>query len=159
MFLAVRNGAIAMENFEILSRVFFFQELTPDQLAKIAAITKREKFRIGQKIFEAGSDSRAFYLIRSGAVMVKKGAMVLATPQAGDCIGEISFVDRGKRSATVAAIEETELLAVPFAELDALFIREPQLAAAIYKTIATILSRRLREMDETVNTRFQPVKF
>ena len=148
-----------MENLEMLARVFFFQELTPDQLAKIAAIVQPETLRVGQKVFEAGSESDAFYLIKRGAVMVKKGTMVLATPQAGDCIGEISFIDRGKRSATVAAIEETELLAVSFVALDELFIREPRLAAAIYKNIATVLSRRLREMDETINTRFTPVKF
>ena len=94
-----------MENLEMLARVFFFQELTPDQLAKIAAIVQPETLRVGQKVFEAGSESDAFYLIKRGAVMVKKGTMVLATPQAGDCIGEISFIDRGKRSADSSRVQ------------------------------------------------------
>jgi CRP/FNR family transcriptional regulator, cyclic AMP receptor protein len=148
-----------MENIELLVKVFFFKDLGPAELVKIASIVRNESFPMGRKVFEAGTASDAFFIIKSGSLMVKKGALVLAAPGVGDPIGEMSFVDRGERSATVAAIEETELLKIPFAALDTLFDDEPQIAAKIYKAIATVLSQRLREMSETINTKFQPSKF
>jgi CRP/FNR family transcriptional regulator, cyclic AMP receptor protein len=148
-----------MEKIKLLVKVFFFKELDPAELVKISSIVRIESLRMGQKVFAAGSESDAIYIIKSGSVMVKKGSLVLATPGAGDPIGEMSFVDRGERSATVAAIEDTELLKIPFADLDELFDNEPQLAAKIYKALAGVLSQRLREMSETINTKFQPTKF
>ncbi len=148
-----------MENIKLLVKVFFFQELEPDELVKIASIVECEGYSTGQKVFDAGDPSNAFYIIKYGSVMVKKDALILATPAIGDPIGEMSFIDRGARSATVAAIEETELLKVPFDALELLFENEPQMAAKVYKGIATVLSQRLREMDETIRTKFTPSKF
>lgn len=147
-----------MENIKLLVKVFFFQELEPEELVTLASIVENEAYKPGQKLFEAGSPSDSFYIIKNGSVMVKKGPLVLAAPGVGDPIGEMSFIDRGERSATIAAIEETELLKIPFAALDALFKREPSMAAKVYKGIATVLSQRLREMDHAINTKFTPIE-
>lgn len=145
-------------NIALLLKVFFFKDLSADELLEIMAITRRERYSMGQRVFESGASADSLYIIRSGSMMVKKGAIVLATLGIGDTIGEMSFVDRGERSATVAAIEETELLRVSFATLEALLERYPQMAVKVYKAMATVLSQRLREMDETIRTKYQPVK-
>jgi CRP-like cAMP-binding protein len=149
-----------MDNISLLLKVFFFKDLNPDELLGIMAITRREQYRMGQQVFAAGEPSDSFYIVKKGSAMVKNGPMVLATLEMGDTIGEMSFVDRGERSATVAAIDDdTELLKIPFEVLDELFDRQPELAVKIYRALATVLSRRLREMDEAIRTRYQPVKF
>jgi CRP-like cAMP-binding protein len=148
-----------MENTALLVKVVFFRELTPGELAKIAAIARSEFYHTGQQIFATGSANDAFYIIKSGSVMVKKEAMVLATPGVGDPVGEMSFVDRGVRSATVAAIEDTELVKISCDLLESLLAAEPVMAAKIYRAIAVVLSRRLREMDETIYLKFHPAKF
>ena len=145
-------------NIALLLKVFFFRDLFADELLAIMAITRREHYSMGQRVFEAGSPSDSLYIIKNGSVMVKNGPLVLATLDIGDTIGEMSFVDRGNRSATVAAIEEAELLKVSFSALEALFETFPQMAGKIYKAMATSLSQRLRDMDETLRTKYQPIK-
>lgn len=145
-------------NIALLLKVFFLKDLSADELLAIMAVTRREHYTMGQRVFEAGTPSDAFYIIRSGSVMIKSGPVVLATLGIGDTIGEMSFVDRGLRSATVAAIEETELLKVSFTVLEGLFERHPQMAVTIYRAMATVLSQRLRDMDETLRTKYQPIK-
>ena len=145
-------------NIALLLKVFFFRDLFADELLAIMAITRREHYSMGQRVFEAGSPSDSLYIIKNGSVMVKNGPVVLATLGIGDTIGEMSFVDRGNRSATVAAIEEAELLKVSFSALETLFETFPQLAGKIYKAMAIALSQRLRDMDETLRTKYQPIK-
>jgi CRP-like cAMP-binding protein len=148
-----------MENIELLIKVFFLKELNPEELVRIALMVSNVHYHTGQKLFEAGDESDSFFIIKKGGVMVKQGPLVLATPGVGDPIGEMSFVDREPRSATVAAIEDTELLRISFEDLDSLFVKDPALAAKIYKATAIVMSHRLREIQATINTRFQPVKF
>ena len=145
-------------NIALLLKVFFFRDLSSDELLGIMAITRRERYTMGQRVFEAGSPGDSLYIIKSGSMMVKNGPLVLATLGIGDTIGEMSFVDRGSRSATVAAIEESELLKVSFATLETLFEQFPQMAGKIYKAMAVSLSQRLREMDEMLRTKYQPIK-
>jgi CRP-like cAMP-binding protein len=145
-------------NITLLLNVFFFKNLEPDELLDIMAVSRRERYSIGQRIFEAGAPSDAFYIIRSGSMMVKNGPIVLATLGVGDTIGEMSFVDHGARSATLAAIEETELLKIPFDALEKLFDEHPPMAVKVFRSIASVLSQRLREMDEHIRTKFQPLK-
>ena len=145
-------------NITLLLKVFFFRDLSADELLEIMAITRRERYQMGQRVFEAGDPGDALYIIRSGSMMVKKGEMVLAVLGMGDTIGEMSFVERGERSATVAAVEETELLKVSFESLERLFEKHPLMAVKIYKAMASVLSQRLREMDETIRTKYQPIK-
>jgi CRP/FNR family cyclic AMP-dependent transcriptional regulator len=145
-----------MDNILLLVKVFFFKELSPEELVKVALIVQNRSYHIGRKVFEAASASDSFYVIKSGSVMVKQGPMVLATPGVGDPVGEMSFMDREPRSATVVAIEDTELLRISFDDLEQLLLSEPAMAAKIYKAIALVLSHRLREMQASISTRFQP---
>ncbi len=145
-------------NIALLLNVFFFRDLSADELLAIMAMTRRERYSMGQRLFEAGTPSDSFYIIKNCSMMVKNGSLGLATLVIGDTIGEMSFVDRGDRSATVAAIEESELLKISFSGLEALFEKYPQMAVKIYKAMATVLSQRLREMDETLRTKYQPIK-
>jgi CRP/FNR family transcriptional regulator, cyclic AMP receptor protein len=145
-------------NIALLLNVFFFKNLEADELLGIMAITRRERYTMGQRVFEAGSPSDSLYIVKNGSVMVKNGPLVLATLDIGDTIGEMSFVDRGNRSATVVAIEESELLKVSFTALETLFEQYPHMAGKIYKAMAVSLSLRLRELNETLRTKYQPIK-
>lgn len=145
-------------NIALLLKVFFFRDLSADELLGIMVLSRRERYSMGQRIFEAGDQSDSFYIIKNGSVMIKNGPLVLATLGVGDTVGEMSFVDRGDRSATVAAIEDTELLKISFTALETLFEKHPRMAAKIFRAMATVLSQRLREMDEMVRTKYQPIK-
>jgi CRP/FNR family cyclic AMP-dependent transcriptional regulator len=67
--------------------------------------------------------------------VLKKGAVV----------GELTFVDDQPRSATVQALEDSELLVLSRADMDELAREYPQAAMALLRGINRILSLRLRK--------------
>jgi CRP-like cAMP-binding protein len=91
--------------------------------------------------------------------MVKKGAIVLSILNKGECIGEITYLNRERRTATITAIENTEIFKINYNDLDVLMTEDFKIASKIYKAIAITLSKRLVEMSSNIEKRFQPSKF
>jgi CRP-like cAMP-binding protein len=52
----------------ILSRLPLFQELSPDQLAMVAATTRERRLTRGEMLFQKGDASKGFYVILLGQV-------------------------------------------------------------------------------------------
>lgn len=148
-----------MEKSSILKNVYIFKDLTEDELDKIKNITTLIQFEIGQKLFCENDESDALYIIKTGSVMVKKGHIVLSILNQGESIGEITFLNREKRTATIIAIEHAEIFKIKYNDLDELIQAEPKIASKIYKAIALTLSKRLVEMSSNIEKRFQPSKF
>jgi CRP-like cAMP-binding protein len=61
-----------------------------------------------------------------------------------DVVGEMGLLDNAPRSATVAALEDTETLEIHATVMALVLMDYPQVAAALLRT----LSRRLRSADE-----------
>lgn len=69
----------------------------------------------GVEIFHEGEDGEEMYIIQKGKVRVSKSFAgrphVIAVLGKGDFFGETAMVNRVKRTATVSAIDEVEILA------------------------------------------------
>ncbi|HVI10049.1 MAG TPA: cyclic nucleotide-binding domain-containing protein [Candidatus Binatia bacterium] len=112
------------------------------------------------------ADKASYVRFKKGAVMVQKGApndgvllllkgtaRVMVAPQSkvrilgpGEVCGEMSFLEDAPASASVIAEEEIEALLLNRATLESLFELFPHLASRFYRSLATNLSRRLREL-------------
>jgi len=108
-------------------------------------------FRRGQKIFEAGDDGHALYIIQKGRVKVAHCNLdgkekVLAYLSPGKIFGEMSLADGQPRSATATAEKNTILYALYTEEYWGLISRYPRIA----HNLASILAQRLREMNHEV---------
>jgi CRP-like cAMP-binding protein len=93
------------------------------------------------------------YLIISGKVEVQKHAddgcdVDLAEMGDGEYFGEMALFDNEKRSATVQAQEETQVLVLHKQEFSEAVREYPQLALQMCKE----LSRRLRELHQKIQT-------
>lgn len=148
-----------MEKSSILKNVYIFKDLTEDEIDKIKQITMLIEVKTGEKLFSENDESDALYIIKNGSVMVKKGSIVLSILNQGECIGEITFLNREKRTATIAAIEHSEIFKIKYNDLDKLMEEDSEIASKIYKAIAITLSKRLVEMSSNLEKRFQPSKF
>ncbi|MEK9722520.1 MAG: cyclic nucleotide-binding domain-containing protein [Rhodospirillaceae bacterium] len=73
-------------------------------------------FAPGEVIFSEGERGRIAYFIESGRVEVSVSRdgekVVLAQIGMGDIFGEMSMIDDAPRSATVTAVEETEVIVI-----------------------------------------------
>ncbi|MDX2162821.1 MAG: cyclic nucleotide-binding domain-containing protein [bacterium] len=90
-------------------------QLDPAQLRQFTDLLDVEHHRAGDVIVQQGDPADGFYIISKGQVEVSKTyedgeRVVLATLHAGKYFGEVGLVKGTKRTATVRAISDVELL-------------------------------------------------
>jgi len=127
-----------------LRRIHLFRNLNDEDLAVVAGMLKEESHKEGEVIFSQGSDSDSFYIIYEGKVSItrihRKEEQELASFISGDYFGEEAMLSKGKRSATVSALEQTYLFSLNRIEFNAIIKKYPKLKAAFEASVA---SRRL----------------
>jgi CRP/FNR family transcriptional regulator len=152
--------ASAHDPAELLARVPVLADLSPADLRRIAALSHPRRFAAGETVFREGDHSNTCYLVRSGhARAIREHAdgrqLALATFGPGDIFGELAMFDDEERSATVAAIDDLETLAILGPDMRRLMLERPELAVAL----AVALSRRLRATNERLASQsFQTVQ-
>jgi bacteriocin-type transport-associated protein len=112
-----------------------------DWLAKVG---RRQKTPVGHCLIEEGKPIDALYIVLTGRFGVSAGGKPLAELGKGEILGELSFVDASPPVATVRAIEDGLVLAVPRAQLEARLKQDLGFAARFYRAIAIFLAGRLR---------------
>jgi CRP-like cAMP-binding protein len=137
-----------MEDIAILKKLVFFRNLNTLELAKINTIAHRASFAGGEVIVEEGTKGGSMYLIKQGSVTVSKAGNVLAKLGEGDPIGEIAFIDKGIRSATVTANESTILIEIPGDAFDKLLESNRDIAYKVFKSVTAVLCQRIRDANE-----------
>ncbi len=118
-------------------------------LEKIAAALRKSMYPAGSVIVKEGEPGDALYLITKGLVEVKKREpsigvdLTVAKMGEGECFGEMSLLNGKPRSATVIAVEATEVYILAKKEFEALLASNPSISFALNK----ILAARIEEMN------------
>lgn len=137
-----------MEVAAALKHVDLFRDVPEDGLRAIAEIAEPVSLSAGDVVVVEGGPPDALYVIRSGSCRIfkQKGgdAMPVVHVRAFDQFGASSMLDREPRSATVIAVEPTELLAFRAERLVAVLQKDPVTAAHFYRALAVSLFKRLR---------------
>jgi CRP/FNR family transcriptional regulator len=128
-----------------------FEELSADELKRIAAVAVPRSFPKAVRVFHEGDSSDACYIVRSGDLRVTREhsdgrAIALATLGPGDIFGELAMLDGGTRSASVETLSESELLALPARDVRRLLADHSDIAVKLI----VALTRRVRETNERV---------
>ncbi len=101
-------------------------------------------FEAGATIFSEGEPGNEMYLIKSGRVKVirseKSGTKVLSILGAGNLFGEMALIEAKPRSATVVAMEKTDVLVLTFSDLEQIISGKPEF---LFKLIQ-IMCKRIR---------------
>lgn len=132
-----------------IDRLELFRGLDRTSLDEIRALTGERTLEAGQSLFARGDAGDEMYLVRKGRVSILlplAGGKVhhLATVGPGEMFGELSFLDRGQRSADAVAVTRTELYVLSRARLDALEKTDASLSAHLFERVAREISQRLR---------------
>jgi CRP/FNR family transcriptional regulator, cyclic AMP receptor protein len=132
----------------LLASSDLFSTLDPDDLTKLAGLARPHRCSRNQVIFREGDEAAEVFVIRSGRVAIAKQSpdgreSLVALMEGGDLFGEMALFDEEPRSAQARALEASELLAVPFAPIRAMFRERPEL---LWEVVA-LLARRLRTTD------------
>jgi CRP/FNR family transcriptional regulator len=144
---------------ELLRRVPLFSELSTAELERVAQVGIPRSFPRETRIFHEGDPGDACYIVREGSCRVTREhpdgrAITLATLGPGAIFGELAMLDGERRSASVEATENTELVALPASDVRNLIRGHPEMA----EKLVVALTRRLREANERISRQsFQTV--
>lgn len=95
---------------QLLSRVRFLNGLSRQALVAIAEHLEIERFAPGDIVVTAGEPGNKFYLVRSGRLeALSPEGPTFGTIIPGEGFGELALLDQTPRTATVRALEPTEL--------------------------------------------------
>lgn len=114
---------------------------------------KRRSVRPRTVIVSQGRSGRDMFIVDSGSLKVSvlsgEGKEIsFVVLKAGDYFGELSMIDGRKRSATVTAIESSDLLVLGHAEYLQLLRDHPHTATAFLTRLLQTLAERMRATDE-----------
>jgi CRP/FNR family transcriptional regulator, cyclic AMP receptor protein len=150
----------AVEVVELLGRVPVFRTLQVADLERIAQLAVPRRFEAGHVVFREGDASDTCYVVRRGRARALRRhgdgrTITLARFGPGDIFGELAMFEDERRSATVEAIEPTEVVAVLGPDMRALMGRHPD----ICQRLVIALAQRLRESNERLSRQsFQTVQ-
>src|SRR3954469_12419184 len=145
---------------ELLSRVPVFAELGSDDLGRVAQVAVPRSYDGQQVIFREGDDSDTCYIVRSGhARAIRQHSdgrtMTLARFGPGDIFGELAMFDDERRSATVEALDDLQVIGITGPDFRRLLQDHPELSPKLVIS----LGRRLREANERLTRQsFQTVQ-
>ncbi|MGR8947461.1 MAG: protein kinase domain-containing protein [Gammaproteobacteria bacterium] len=100
------------EQFGAVKQLDFFQGFPDAEIWEIVRAGNWQDYSDGQEIIIEGELDDSFYIIVHGTVSVKKSGKELRTLFAGDCFGEMGYLAKTKRTATIAAHGDTSILKV-----------------------------------------------
>src|SRR4051794_37165407 len=128
--------ASADETAALLGRVPVFEELADDDLRRVADVTVPRRFASGEVVFREGDDSDTCYVVHSGHARAIREhpdgrQITLATFGPGDIFGELAMFDDERRSATVEASDDLEVLGILGGDMRRLLRRHPDMAGKL----------------------------
>jgi CRP-like cAMP-binding protein len=134
----------------VLEKVPLFEGLSRKDLEKTAKLVRGRSAAAQELVFREGDPGDKFYIVQSGAVEVLKDKAGsepdrLAVKRAGESFGEMALLTDAPRSATVRALEPTNLLVVARDQFEDLLGGD---------TLATRVMRSLAKSLRALNMRF-----
>jgi small-conductance mechanosensitive channel len=138
--VATRPTTAEDEIADRLSAVDVFSPLSTDELRQLAMATVGHVFAPGETLIRAGDEGSSMFVVHNGRVRVQLTESGKSRPVAvlseGNFFGEMALFTGEPRTASVVALEETEVLEIGHAAMKHLFETNPSLVESISWTIA-----------------------
>jgi CRP-like cAMP-binding protein len=116
-----------------LLEIELLSELSPMELGAVAENMQAHAKAAGDIVFQEGDAGESLYFVSRGVVEAVSGTQKLGRLAAGDCFGEFSFLTGQPRTATVTALEPSELLELSAADMKTAVESHPRLRDVLNK--------------------------
>lgn len=126
-----------------------FRLLKPEELKALRMVAQEKSFSAGKEIFHEGDPGDGVYMVKDGLVEIfsgpdAKSKRVFSQIAPGDIFGEMAVIEHRPRSASAAAVKDTQLYFIPRGEMLSFIERSPGLALTLLQDI----SHRLRDFNQ-----------
>lgn len=134
---------------ELLSSIEFFRGFEGNAFETVVGSAKTQEFSRGGVLFTEQDPANELFVVVSGRIAIANRSVdgresVIALMERGDLFGEMPLFDDMARSAEARALEGSEVIAIPYAPLRAIYKTTPEL---LWNVVA-MLAGRLRSTDE-----------
>ena len=132
--------------FPFLRDVYFFRDLTDEQVGAVEKCCKEDHFERGDVIFRENAPAERFFIVLDGMVEVWKDYAspapdLLAVHGKGHLFGEMALIDDLPRSATVVAKTDTSVLYLFREEFDRVLRENTAVALSILRSLSAIVRK------------------
>ena len=136
------NDASIRKRTEILAHVPLFSCLGRDELERLNDLLVEVSYRQGETVCTEGEAGESLFVILSGELEVWGGLgrlRVIGRLGPGECLGEMSLLMGGRRTATVTAARAARLVGLDKAAFDRFFRNNPK----VLEYLSRVLCKRL----------------
>lgn len=141
---------------DIFKRFYLFENCSPEECAALLRLSESRQFRQGETLFQTGDPAKSCFAIEHGSVKLwragRKASDDASVVGAGSIVGELGFLDRGKRQAEALALEPTVAIAIPYDALEELSRQRADFAPRFYRALASYLWHRVRQLPEDISS-------
>ena len=120
---------------DLLSKCDLLRHLPPEGVESILPYIRKRHLKAGEILFHVGDPGDALYIVAKGQVDVLADSGANATPIArlgeGHAFGEMALISGGTRTATIRAVDGTDLVEIAKADFQHLIEHDQQLAHAV----------------------------
>lgn len=140
--MPVKKGTDRQLVREALSKVFFHECLSAPQVERLVGCASMVEFGKGEQLIQQGEEGSSMFVITEGRadVVVDIGGTPrnVAEIGAGDCLGEMSLLTGEKRSATIVALTDMQVVELGKDTLAPIIAESPELL----EQLSDMLARR-----------------
>jgi CRP-like cAMP-binding protein len=138
-YALARKQSDASERIKLLAASDLMRHLPAEQIEQILPCIREQRLKADEILFRAGDAGDALYIVAHGKVEVLTNAQpgvdafgsAIAVLGEGHAFGEMSLLSGGPRTATIRAVEDTDLLKIAKDDFDRLVKTDRQLADAV----------------------------
>jgi len=131
-----------------------FDSLSIDDIKHIEQRLSYKELEKNAVIYRQGTEGRSVCFVVDGELSIVRrsdeGDVVISTVGKGQSVGEMAIIDGLTRSADVIAATNTAVLILKRDDFDTLVEEQPAIAVKVLKSLARVLSSRLRDRSEDV---------
>ena len=102
----------AEEKFNMIKKLEFFQGFPDAEIWEILRASTWQEYKPDENIIVEGELDDCFYIIVTGTVDVRKNQKTIRVLHIGDCFGEMGYLAKTKRTASIMAEEATALIKI-----------------------------------------------
>lgn len=140
---------------EDVKKAFAF--LSAEEIQQLCPYLELREWAADAVVMQEGEVEDYMGFVTEGKLAVKKKTgywgknIIIAILDKGTMVGEGAFIDEGKRSTTIVAMEQTRILTLGARKMDELIMNKPMLAIKLMKRILHIISLRLRKAGDRIS--------
>lgn len=127
-----------------LEQIPLFRGCDSKQIRTIGRLGDWARFDAGRVLIRQDGWGGEAFVIVEGSVTVSRDGRPLATLGPGDVVGEMAVLDHGRRTATVTADTDVEVLVFDPRSFKSLLVEAP----AVTRRMLNETTRRLRSVEE-----------